>query len=320
MAKKIIMLFLVLTYFALGQTVNLKNRDSIAYNQFQATDILGVQKILSGDYIWYKTSMYALERYFRESILAKENTWSQLNTFTNIIRSGHVAPRVHDTYWLGWWTDSRWLHAFIKNGYFENIFIVPTGNPDSSQGTKIEFDGNSVIFNKPIMPADSAAQDIGSINKPMDTLYAQTVVAPFDFGIIAQGSEGNLPPPDSIWKHGVLAKPGILHYSQVYPTNSETTSLTAKSEIIFLNVGDSGGSIDTIFIGQEIIASLGVPIITIYHYGGSDTITITDTDGGGYNFCIRAEDDIVLSRYGSVRLMLDKNIHQWIVIGVYNAD
>jgi len=319
MVKKFITLIMLLSLSVLAQS-NLKNLDSIGYNSVLPTDIMGIQKQISGDFIWHKISMYALERNFRESILGKSNIWTQSNRFNQFIRTNDVLPNAHDTYWLGYWQTFRWAAIFSKTGYFETINLIPVGNPDSSSGTNINYDGVNIIVGKSIVPKDSASQSFGSKTKPMDTSYVQAISAPYDLGLIAQDSEGSsISPPDSIWKNGVLAKPGILHYSQTYLVDGSTTSLRVKSEIINLNVSAPGGRIDTLYIGEEIISGLGVPIVTIYHYGG-DSFKITDTDGSGYKFCIRAEDDIILERYGSVRLMLDKNIEQWIVIGVYNAD
>ncbi len=319
MIKKILTITILVYMATLAQVVSLKNRDSVAFNNYTNTDIFPMQKLVNGEYLWRKASYYSLNRNFKESLLNYSNTWTQENTFNANVKTRHITPVANDVYWLGWWTNQRWRYVFAKTGVFEEIIIVPAYQTDSSQGTTIGYDGAEIQFSARFSPIDSAQQSLGKMEKPIDTVYAQSLSNSLDIALIAQANEGLLSPP-SIVKRGVLIKPIALHYPQLYPITSSTRSLTIKSEIINLQVNASGGSIDTLYIGSELTATLGVPIVTIYHQSGTDAVTITDTNGAGFNYCIRASSNITLNRYDSITLMFDKNIQQWIVINYYNSD
>jgi len=202
--------------------------------------------------------------------------------------------------------------------YAQQFVIVNSSLTDSA---RLYYDAGQIYSDYPLSvklnAPDSAASNIGDIETPYDTIYAQGIVSSHNLNFIAQNEGSSSLPPDSIWKYGVVIKPGINHYTQTYTPNASTTSLRVKSEVINLNAGFSGGVCDTLYIGQEIASSLGRPIITIYNQG-TNTFTITDTDGAGYNYCIRLPGtgtDITLGQYDSVRLWFDANKTQWVYFG-----
>lgn len=254
-------------------------------------------------------------------------TWSNAQYFDALIRTHGLRPSATNTWDIGAGYWNRYDDIYAKMVHVPRYRVVSSTDTTvyaefTMEDSILHISGNT-IFEGNLTFDDSASTDMGAEDTPLDTVFTQGVVMQNDGAIIAQANDGRLSPPDSIWYQGVLIKPGILHYDQNYTVGVSTTSITAKSEVIILSVLGSGGSLDTLYIGDELwTTQSGTPFITIYNRS-STTFTITDTDGAGYNYAIRLPgvgSDIVLGQFDLVELFFDANSTQWVLKEHQNND
>ena len=258
-------------------------------------------------------------------VIFNDSTVANAGFYMNgtINRSRSIYPFTNNVSDIGSTSPSYTRYARVAARFiYADQFILTNPSSPSTDTVFFSYDGNKITLSASLSFDDSAGNNIGSDEVPVDTIYGQGVMFNNQGAIIAQGIDGLATPPTTIWDFGVLVKPGILHYRQTYTPGALTTSLTVKSEIINLNPGAAGGTCDTLYIGSSITSNLGVPIITIYNQS-INTFTITDTDGAGYNYCVRLPGtgvDIILARYDSVTLFFDANVTQWVYLSAGNVD
>ena len=249
---------------------------------------------------------------FNDSVLFNYTIY--LNGGNN--KSKSIWPFTTNSYSIGTAT-ARYAEGVFKNCKADYFIVTNPGAPETDT-VFFSYDGNKITLSASLSFSDSAGNNVGSDEVPVDSIYGQGFVGQNHLAIIAGANEGKSSPP-AILADGILIKPVGLHYQQTYNTSGTTRSLTLNSEVVIINASAVSGQIDTLYIDDALVTNLGVPIITIYNRS-SNAIQITDTGGAGFKYCIRGNGNIALGQYDIVRLFYDANFEQWIVMSTYAND
>ena len=254
-------------------------------------------------------------------VIFNDSTVANAGFYMNgtINRSRSIYPFTNNVSDIGSTSPSYTRYARVAARFiYADQFILTNPSSPSTDTVFFSYDGNKITLSASLSFSDSAGNNVGSDEVPVDSIYGQGFVGQNHLAIIAGANEGKSSPP-AILADGILIKPVGLHYQQTYNTSGTTRSLTLNSEVVIINASAVSGQIDTLYIDDALVTNLGVPIITIYNRS-SNAIQITDTGGAGFKYCIRGNGNIALGQYDIVRLFYDANFEQWIVMSTYAND
>lgn len=285
-----------------GIGVNLKDRDSIAYNGFVAGDLIGVQHSSGGIYSWYRTSWYGLSFGVRNVMLGQNNTWTNTNTFndpvylTDLTFCYILTPFSASIYSTLGASDKPYKYI-----YGNHIIVV---NPiDTSQVGEITFDGENFITNKPIIPSDSSGSNIGNTNFPLNSVYADSIIS---------NNRIHLKAPKGIEITGLFQYDPQLNVA----LTADDSSLIVTSNFIELSPA-SPVTIDTLYIDPNLLGLTPGIEITIYNKS-TNAITFTDNNGANWVDCMRLSGgNVVLGQYDSFKLIYYLNLQLWLQSGAF---
>jgi hypothetical protein len=295
---KNIILFLILlcATISYGQGVNLKDRDSLAYNSLTTSDLFGVQRPSGGVYSWYKTSWYGLSFGVRSVMLGQTNIWTATNTFNdpvylNDITYNYIMTPLSSAFFstLG---QSDKPYKYI---YGNHIIVV---NPlDTTQTGEITYsDGNISI-------GDSSVTTLGSVAKPFKSIYTDSVKS---------NTRLHLSAPKGVEVTGIFQYNPQLNVA----VTSDDSSLIVTSN--FIELAPAGAiQIDTLYIDPNLLGYTPGIEITIYNKS-TNPITFGDNNGANWTNCMRLSGgNVVLGQYDSFKLIYYLNLGLWLQSGAF---
>jgi hypothetical protein len=300
---KNITLFLLLMCAAIsyGQGVLIKDRDSIAYNDFAADDLIGIARPSGGIYSWYRTSFYGLAYGVRNMMLGQSNNWTAVDTFSATIHPSTVLPRTTDAYSLGSGA-KRWNNIWAKYGHIQQLNLP---NPEGNDSLVITYDDSTLTFSKniTITPFDSSGSGLGDADKPFRSVNTDSVIS---------NQRLHLSAPNGVEVTGIFQFTPQLN---VAVTNDDS-SLIITSNIVELEPSGTA-QIDTLYINPNLMSFTPGIEITIYNKT-TNPVTFKDDNGANWTNCMRlAGGDVVLNQFDSFKLIYYLNLGIWIQSGAF---
>lgn len=176
----ILSMMLSFVSYAQGSTVYLSTRDSLAYDEHDPTDLMGVAVDVSGTYTWYKATWFSLSKAFRIYVSGQANTWSEDQHFSGGIYSDGITY-ADVIYPQGIAPVSRIGYFGIPFNYvYANQFVVV--NEANNDSLVISFNDSTLSF------SSDKTIDIANLNVSSELSVSDKFNIPSDSTGLASGS------------------------------------------------------------------------------------------------------------------------------------